>query len=360
MLEIECVRADNAIADKYLKKLISEVASEAKFIEMGNAHINQNAPLIILATGEHLAEIKKLINSREVSLIIALNARKDFKLVSELKMQFDKIFGFIDLSQEVEYNVPLMKNYLNMNFSKHAVKLDKLAGDLEKVYEFTKSELFRIKDLHDRFVRVRVDTLKGVTVTSKFAAGEKSGGEFFDILQTDQSFLFVQAGSDNYIVSSLILSEMEVLKLSTPTTTLKMQSEHFEKMIIQHAKEHNAELSYCIVNVDIKTLTAECKFRGDGRLYFDGELIDYSKSVILKIKPSEKMYFLSMGALRNLTALNPELSVKNFYKENVDKNTRDLINEFFFEVSRNKAGNFLIYDALMTAIEVDQKTLYKI
>ena len=58
--------------------------------------------------------------------------------------------------------------------------------------------------------------------------------------------------------------------------------------------------------------------------------------------------------------LNPKLSLKNFYKDNSDKSTRDLINEFFFEVSRNKTGNFLNYDALMSVIEVEAKTLYKI
>ena len=74
----------------------------------------------------------------------------------------------------------------------------------------------------------------------------------------------------------------------------------------------------------------------------------------------DRFYLLSNGALKNLKELNPKLSLKSFYKDNNDKSTRDLINEFFFEVSRNKAGNFLIYDALMSVIEVDQKTLYQI
>jgi uncharacterized protein VirK/YbjX len=139
----------------------------------------------MIADAEHLASLKNILEKRSQKIIIALNSRKDFKLVTELKSHFPKIFGFIDLSQEIEYNTPILNNYLNMNFTKDS-KLETLASDLDKVYEFTKSELLKLKDLHDRFVKVRVDQLKGASLTSKFMAGEKSGGEFFEIIQNDQ------------------------------------------------------------------------------------------------------------------------------------------------------------------------------
>ena len=359
MREMECVR-QNTASDEYLKKLLKEAGFSPAFITWDDSKVSSNSPLLLMVDEDHIDALIEVCEERDLKLVVALNSRREFKLVSRLKDHFDKIFGFIDLSQEIDYNTPLLKNYLNMNFSAHALKLDQLASDLEKVYEFTKSELTRVKDLHDRLVKVRVDSLKGVTVTSKFMAGEKSGGEFFDMIQTDQNFLFIQAGSDSYILSSMILSELEVLKLSTPTTSIKAQSEHFEKMINHHAKENEAELNYCIINVDLKTLQVDCQFKGIGSLFYQGELIDFSAPVKLKLKPSEKFYLLSAGALKNLKELNPKLALKNFYKDNNDKNTRDLINEFFFEVSRNKHGNFLIYDALMSVIEVDHKTLYQI
>lgn len=359
MREMECVR-QNSATDEYIKKLLKDADLSPKFITWEDSRVSANSPLLLIVDEDHIDALIDVCEERDLKLVVALNTRKEFKLVSQLKDHFDKIFGFIDLSQEINYNTPLLKNYINMNFSDHAVKLDQLAADLDKVYEFTRSELTRVKDLHDRLVKVRVDSLKGITVTSKFMAGEKSGGEFFDMIQTDHNFLFIQAGSDSYILSSLILSELEVLKNSTPTTAVKAQSEHFEKMINHHAKENNAELSYCVINIDLKTLQVDCQFKGNGSLFYQGELIDFSEPVKLKLKPAEKFYLLSSGALKNLKELNPKLSLKSFYKDNNDKNTRDLINEFFFEVSRNKAGNFLIYDALMSVIEVDQKTLYQI
>ncbi|MBY0413033.1 MAG: hypothetical protein K2Q18_02655 [Bdellovibrionales bacterium] len=358
MREMECVR-ENPNHDEYLKKLLKEAGLSPKFISWEDSKISANSPLMLILDEDHLDTLDELCEMRDLKLIVALNARREFKLVGQLKDHFDKIFGFIDLSQEIDYNTPILKNYVNMNFSSSALKLDQLAADLDKVYEYTKSELLRVKDLHDRLVKMRVDNLKGVSITSKFMAGEKSGGEFLDMMQTDSHVLIVQAGSDNYLLSSLIISELEVLKLSTPTTSLKEQGETFLKIINHHAIEMNAKLSYCLINVDLKNLQVDCNFKGDGFLYFHKNLISFQAPAKFKIKPTEKLYVLSNGAIKNLLELNPGLSIEDFYKENADKETRDLINEFFFEASRNKAGNFLIYDALMFAVEVDQK-LYQI
>ena len=359
MRDMEVVRQNEA-QDEYLKKLLKAAGLRPKFITWEDSKVSGSSPLLLIVDQEHIDALIEICADRDLKIVVAMNSRRDFKMVAELKSQFDKIFGFIDLSQEVDYNTPLLLNYLNMNFTSSAVSLEKLADDLEKIHEYTKSELIKVKDLHDRLVKVRVDSLKGITVTSKFMAGEKSGGEFFDMLQTDQSFLYIQAGSDSYILSSMIISELEVLKLSSPTTSMMSQSENFEKMINHHASELGASLNYCIINVDLKTLTADCRFKGDGFLYFQNELLDFSQPAKIKLKPSEKFYLLSSGALKNLKELNPKLSIKDFYKNNEDKTTRDLINEFFFEVSRHKTGNFLIYDALMSVVEIEQKTLYQL
>jgi len=359
MNEIECLR-ETGNHDEYLKKLASKANLNTVLLKWGETKFSKNNPMILIATQENLEELKEICELRDLKVLIALNARRDFKIVGELKHYFNIIFGFIDLSQEIDYNTPILINYLNMNFSTHSIKLDQLSRDLNKIFEFTQSELLKVKDLHDRLIKVRVDNLKGITVTSKFMAGEKSGGEFFDMIQKDQDFLFILAGSDNYIVSSLILSEIEILKQTDSTINLREQSEHFLKMLVKYASENNANLDYCIVNINLKTLKADCLLRGEGFLFYQNQLIDFSKPCSITIKPSEKLYFLSSGAIKNLKLLNPNLQLMNFYKQNADKNTRDLINEFFFEVSRNKSGTFLIYDALMNVIEVDRNTLYEI
>lgn len=356
MKQLNYVRVEQRF-DDYIKNLAREVGMDASLKEW-NTPVESHGPLILNLNQDHVNECKMILSKRTQKTVIAINARRDFKLVAELNESVNQIFGFIDLTQELNYNVPLLKNYLQLAVSASEVQLDSLASDMDKLYEYTKSELTRVKDLHDRLVKVRTDNFKGVTITSKFMAGEKSGGEFFDILQSDNQILFLMAGTNNYIVSSMILAEMEVLKMSTPTTTLSSQCEHFEAMIAKHAADNKAELTYCLATINLKNLTATLNCKGNGNYFFHGKCLPFESTIELKLKPGEKFALLSHGAVKNLAELNAKLSPEKFFANNQDKNTKDLINEFFFEVSRNKAGNFLNTDALMAVVELDQKTLY--
>lgn len=358
MKHLDYIRVEQRF-DDYLKNLTREVGMEAS-LKGWEGSINENGPLILNLDQDRVSDCKNILLKRKQKTVIAINARRDFKLVAELNESINQVFGFIDLTQELNYNVPLLKNYLQLANPASGVHLESLASDMDKLYEYTKSELTRVKDLHDRLVKVRTDNFKGVTITSKFMAGEKSGGEFFDILQSDNQVLFLMAGTNNYIVSSMILAEMEVLKMSTPTTSLSSQCEHFEQMITKHAIDNQAELTYCLATINLKNLSATLICKGNGNYFFQGKCLPFESTVELKLKPGEKFAILSHGAVKNLAELNTKLSPEKFFANNQDKTTKDLINEFFFEVSRNKAGNFLNYDALMAMVELDQKTLYTI
>lgn len=358
MQKVECVRGPGSgtLLDGYLKKLSNEIGAEIKLGESLNGLHN---PLIVIATAENLSDVKNILEKRKEKIIVGMNSRKDFKLVAELKNEFSKIFGFIDLSQEVEYNVPVLKNYLTLNFSSGALPMDKLANDLDKIYEFTKSELTRIKDLHDRFVKVRTDKLKGMILTSKFMAGEKSGGEFFDVLQNEHEIVFIQAGSDSYILSSILLGEIETLKEKAVAGDLQTHAQQFLKIINHHANENKGDLSYCVMSINLKNLHATFNIKGQGHLFYDNEWISFDRSMQLKLRPKQRLCLISDGAFKNWTLLSKK-QIENFFKTNEEMSTKDLINEFFFEVSRNKSGSFLVYDALMAAVDIEENKLYQL
>lgn len=361
MQEIECIRGPGSgtLLDSYLKKLMKELGAELKLNDWKASSNNAFNPLILIATPDNLVDIKRIIETRNEKIIVGMNSRKDFKLVAELKNEFSKIFGFVDLSQEVEYNIPVLKNYLSLNFSRGTLPMDKLASDLEKIYEYTKSELTRIKDLHDRFVKVRVDKLKGMTLTSKFMSGEKSGGEFFEILQNDHEVVFIQTGSDSYILSSILLGEIETLKDKATTGSLHSHAEQFLKIINHHAQENKCEITYCLMSINLKNLHASFNVKGQGYLFYENEWISFEKPMQLKLKPKSRVCLISDGAFKNWNLLSKK-HIENFFKSNTETVTKDMVNEFFFEVSRNKAGNFLIYDALLAVVDVEENKLYQI
>ena len=170
-------------------------------------------PLMLGLDSTNFESLRKIIIDRDQQVVLVLKNRKDFYLVPEMKTVFPKIFGFIDMSAEPEVAIPLLRNYINLNFSSGALQLDKLSNDLDKIEERTQTELRGIKELHDRFVKMRTEKIKGAELAVKFMAGEKSGGEFFDYIAQDSHMLFIQAGSDSYVMSSLIISAMEDLKI---------------------------------------------------------------------------------------------------------------------------------------------------
>ncbi len=361
MQEVECIRQDGSgtLLDGYLKNLIKEAGGEIKLTDLKAPFSSYQNPLVLIINSENLSGMKELIQKRKEKIIIGMNSRKDFKLVAELKHEFEKIFGFIDLSQESEYNLPLLKNYLALNFTRGTLPLDKLAGDLDKIYEYTKSELTRIKDLHDRFVKVRIDKLKGMSLTSKFMAGEKSGGEFFEILQNENEVLFIQAGSDSYILSSMLLGEMETLKEKSITGNLTAHAEQFLKIINHHATEQKGELSYCLMILNLKNLHASFHIKGQAHLFYDNEWISFDQPMQLKLKPKQRLCLISDGAFKNWIILSKK-QIEPFFKSHNEMPTRELINEFFFEVSRNKSGNFLVHDALVAAVDIEETKIYQV
>jgi hypothetical protein len=361
MNKVQCVHGNNRdqANSNYLDKLIKDLGYEVEFFDLDNFELGNSYPMIMIIQSEHLNEFKNIFNKRDQRVLVALNSRKDFKIVSELSENFDKIFGFIDLSQELEYNKPILNNYLLLNFPKDSSVMTSLTSDLDKIYEFTKTELQKIKNLHDRVVKIRVDQLKGATLSSKFMAGEKSGGEFFEVIQNDQEIFFIQAGSNSYLLTSLILSEIELLKERSTLGNFHDQVLKFQKVISHHATENNSELNYCIMNLNSKTLIASFALKGKGHIFYQGEVISFEEEIKLRLKPRDKLVVISEGAMQNWELLAKN-SVKKFFVQNQELATRELITEFFFEVSRNKTGSFLIYDALLAVVEIDENILYQL
>jgi hypothetical protein len=362
MKSIVCISSSNcgAIVQSYLEKLSESVKCKINFEKLENAQSFSGQLLILVIDQNSILESIELLKRRNQKTIIALNSRKDFKLVSTLKDFFSNIFGFIDLSQEAEYNQPLIKNYVALIPQNQFVDLQKLADELEKIFDYTTNELNRVKDLHERLVKVRLDKYKGVSLYSKFMAGEKSGGEFFDVIQNESDFFFLQVGSDSYLLTSLVLGEIESLKEEKKSEGNDESLESFKNKIINISAENKASLSYCLMNLKSKNLNAHLELKGLGYLYLNNELHSFDRALDLKFRPGQRMIVLSEGAMKNWNLLNPNLTLKEFFQKNKEVESKDLITEFFYELSRHKKGSFLIYDAFAAIVEIDPNTIYEI
>jgi len=191
-------------------------------------------------------------------------------------------------------------------------------------------------------------------------AGEKSGGEFFEIIQNEQELLFIQVGCDSYHLSSIILSEIENLKERIGASDLQSEALQFQKSINHFAFENGAEVNYCLMSLNLKNLLATFILKGQGAILFKEELVLFDKPLKIKLTPSDRLVVISQGAVKNWNDLNHKKLSKEFFVEHSKLESKELINEFFFEVSRNKSGKFLIYDALMAIINIEESVLYQL
>ena len=319
---------------------------------------NYRGPLLLGLDESNFDSIKKIITTRDQQVVIAIKNKKDFKLVPELKILFTKIFGFVDLSAESEVAIPMLRNYINLNFSTEALHLEKLSKDLEQIEEKTQSQLRGIKELHDRFVKLRTEKLKGAELAIKFMAGERSGGEFFDYIAQDSQMLFIQAGSDSYVMSSLIISTMEDLKIKNSDFYTTIDS--FISELNHNAKEHSAKLSYTIMILKMKNMEASIYSQGNSKIYYNKEILTIGKSCVIRLNRGAKLTFLSEGTLLNWKTNHDEKKFVDFLNGNLEMNNRDFINEIYFELARHKQGMFLYHDALVATLEINENVLVQL
>lgn len=317
-----------------------------------------HGPLLLGLDESNFETIKKIISARDQQVVVAIKDKKDYKLVPELKTLFEKIFGFIDLTADNEVAVPLLRNYINLNFTTESIQLEKLSKNLEEIAEKTQSELRGIKELHDRFVKMRTEKLKGIELAIKFMAGEKSGGEFFDYIAQDSQMLFIQAGSDSYVMSSLIISAMEDLKIKNGDFHTTIDS--FISELNHHAQENSAKLSYTIMILKIKNMEATIYCKGNSKLYYNKEILSIGKSCVIRLHRGARVTFLSEGTLLNWKAHHDEKNLVKFLNSNLEMNTRDYINEIFFEIARKKKGMFLPSDALVAMLDIGENILVQL
>jgi hypothetical protein len=359
-MEVVFVRNDSQF-DETVKKIIKEVRREEKIEPLYRDQYNR-LPVIFLIEGSTLDQIESIIKDRSYPIILAFSSRSDLKIIEKIKKSLDGVFGFLDLTQDYLYNVPLIKNYLIQYFSSDLLSISKLSNDLEKILEFTQSELSKVKEMHDRIVRLRTDNLKGGKISFKFMAGEKSGGEFFDYLDYANEVVIIQTGSNSYLLSSLLISEVENIKLalSNPGKNLAEEVKSFITNIKKVAIENKADLNFLISIINIRNLEIQYFNQGNSQIYIDKKIHQLNESGTLKLKRGDKVFTLSEGTIHNWNLNHPHTELLNYLIKHDQLDTKSFMNEVFFELYRYKEGSFLKYDALMSAIEINYNIIHEV
>lgn len=235
--------------------------------------------------------------------------------------------------------------------------LEQVGQSIEKVMSAAINELQRVKEIHEKLVPIREETFKGLTATSKFGAGESSGGEFFDIISTDNEVLLLLARSRSYLVSSIIMRQFDELRGSSAFTDNKIDN-FIDSLNLEvensKVKEEKRKLDVLFLRIDIKKMKARAWKSGNT------ELLRGSKSISeqeFTIERGEKLLILSSGMLDNDPGKKVIIQTA---KDNESKSRREILDEVFYTLKREKTSMFFSHDATMIVFEVSKNAIIQI
>ncbi|MDD0854197.1 hypothetical protein HBN50_13880 [Halobacteriovorax sp. GB3] len=249
---------------------------------------------------------------------------------------------------------------------------------IDSALEVADSELTRVKRLYEKFVPMRTDSYKGIDILSKFAAGESTGGEFFDFFESERKVIVFMSKSNSYLLSSSILMQMEFLKDKTNfsaevlSDVLKELFNEFAQA--QSSSRKNLRLDVCAFCIDRVSLDVEGFIFGDydciskeGRSLFSSNNYEFSSTFLeaakfqSKLERSGHYIILSPGVFANTGSEVEGRDVRSFVNEKFEQNdARSIINELFFQMKRNRKSSFLEFDATVMSLEVGGNVIVQV
>jgi hypothetical protein len=326
------------------------------------------------------AEWSQVIREAPCSLLIAVDFQRlgnSEWALRELCVSESIIEGVIDTSRDVQFYFPIIRGSLGrVRLFGPETGIRGIGETLNRLVASTLNELQRVKKLHERLVPLRQDHVKGLSVHSKFAAGETSGGEFFDMVKDEQSVLFIASSSRSYVASSIILSHFEVLRGKKQIGVSQME-EFLEALTCELRdlelidRDRFDLVQLVVANVDLKTMRIDGYHFGNFQLHSlaggdEGNQYPLNENFFDKARftrtfqRAEKLVLLSPGVILNANGKLGGMDVAQYVRSQMPNGAKIFLTELFFQLKRDLTREFLQYDASAIFIEVDPHVIVQV
>tara|TARA_R110002072_G_scaffold534_3_gene3672 strand:+ start:42601 stop:43833 length:1233 start_codon:yes stop_codon:yes gene_type:complete len=331
---------------------------------------------IIAKDFERLNVIRKVTNA---TMLLAFDGKtigdKEWDLL-ELCRKTRDIEGVIDYGQDVKMSYPMIRSLLDKTrLLKEFAQAKEVKENLNKIMRLSLSELQRVKKLHEQLVPLRQEKIKGLTLSSKFAAGMSNGGEFFDLVKREGEICIVLSSAQSYVTSSIILSHFE--SLADIKTLDKESIETFLEELINECRELELIdrdqpdlLQFFVLKVDMKNLQYFGYSFGDFKFTSNTSEFDLSNNFPLNENYFDKAYFKgSLDRAQQVTILSPGVSrnldstdevIVRLLEDAQITNAKNFLNEVFFQLKKSNKSEFLKHDASVLVLEVDPNVIVQI
>ena len=291
-----------------------------------------------------------------------------------LCMEQTQIHAFVDFSRDPEFYLPVLRSALLAREGAGKMgEIKNLTAKLNALVTQNLSELHRIKKLHERLVPLRGEKIKGLSIHSKFAAGESAGGEFFDTVSMEREVLILMASSSSYVASSAILGHFEDLRNQKSCSDEVLES-FIAALSYELKKMQNPEVELLLLSLDTNTMEIRGYNFGGATLWRNGTAINRANELELnpnfvekarvefKLGRAEQILIRSSGYARNLAGTVHEKNEKwsDFLRGLEKKSTHEKMGELFYLLKKEQTRDFLKTDASAILIEVDKNAILQV
>jgi len=282
----------------------------------------------------------------------------------------------LDTAQSPEYHLSTMRQTLALfaaNTNKE-VPDHQIAEGIGYLVSHSLRELQRVKKIHETLVPLRSETVKGLSFSSKFAAGMSSGGEFFDTISGDKELVLVLSHTSSYVLSSFVMTEFDLLRKrrSFDRETLRGFVESLAKSSYDLINVDGHHCSLFIMRIDLKTFDVIGLNMGEAQLLSTSK--DQIEANKLRLDPAfiakaefafslsrgEKYFLMSPGMRRNTDDFVDGTPLANFIVHRLPAGASSVLHEVFFQLKKTSDDTFLKYDATGIFIEVDTHVIHQI
>lgn len=268
-----------------------------------------------------------------------------------------------------------LKVFLTHVLKKIESQYNEISSSVAHLLQRSLSELQRVKELHEKIVPMRFEKIKGLSLYSKFGAGQEKGGEFFDIVKSDMECLILITSSQSYVGSSIVLAHFEQFQQKEKITLEDIEiflNELFLDLRDRGVFKNGESLSLFIAKVDLGKMSLEGHQFGDFRIFsslsetHSGNELDLNPNFFekshftMKLERNGKFVILSPGTVQNLRESYSLDEIKSLANDLVKKPAKAAINEVFYQMDRLKSGSFLNYDSTVLFLEVDPNVIIEV
>lgn len=277
------------------------------------------------------------------------------KIIGEYALPMPQL-NWTMLSNQLQFFWNLLEDQKMLQ--KHMVQFSQ---ELDQVLQNAEVEMVKAKKIHEMFVPRRMDEIKGITFSNKYAAGEGGGGEFYDLIQTPTKVFQIMVASQSYLISSAILGILGQHREKDFNPAIFLKEAAVEIETINGAKKKKSDVEITMMELDLGTLELKLHSSNKPDLYSQTHgRVELTMERNYKLSKGEKLIVFSPGFIFNWKEGHPDKDIHGFLKNHEKFGPGELMSELFFQLKEGKESQFLTKDATVVMMEVNRHGIHKV